>query len=47
MLDIALLRKDLDAVAQRLAARGYSLDADAFRALEAERKALQGKENHE
>ncbi|MBM3408098.1 MAG: serine--tRNA ligase [Betaproteobacteria bacterium] len=41
MLDIALLRKDLDAVAQRLAARGYSLDADAFRALEAERKALQ------
>ncbi len=41
MLDIAILRKDLDAVAQRLAARGYSLDADAFRTLEVERKALQ------
>ena len=41
MLDIALLRKDLDAVVHRLAARGYALDADAFRALEAERKALQ------
>jgi seryl-tRNA synthetase len=41
MLDIALLRKDLDAVAQQLAARGYALDADAFRALEVERKALQ------
>ncbi len=43
MLDIALLRKDLDAIAQRLAARGYTLDTDAFRALEAERKALQVK----
>jgi len=41
MLDIALLRKDLDVVAERLAARGYALDTDAFRALEAERKALQ------
>ena len=41
MLDIALLRKDLDSVAQRLAARGYTLDVDAFRALETERKALQ------
>ena len=41
MLDIALLRKDLDAVAQRLAARGYTLDTEAFRALEAERKAIQ------
>ena len=41
MLDIALLRKDLDAVAQRLAARGYALDVDAFRTLEVERKALQ------
>ena len=41
MLDIALFRKDLDAVVHRLAARGYALDADAFRALEAERKALQ------
>ena len=41
MLDIAQLRKDIDAVAARLAARGYKLDTDAFRALEAERKALQ------
>jgi seryl-tRNA synthetase len=41
MLDIALLRKDLDAVAQRLADRGYALDTEAFRALESERKALQ------
>ena len=41
MLDIALLRKDLDAVAQRLAARGYMLDTESFRALEAERKAIQ------
>ncbi len=41
MLDIALLRKDLDSVAQRLAARGYQLDTDAFRALESERKAIQ------
>ncbi|MCD6732312.1 MAG: serine--tRNA ligase [Burkholderiaceae bacterium] len=41
MLDIALLRKDPDSVAARLALRGYTLDLDAFRALEAERKALQ------
>lgn len=41
MLDIALLRKDADAVARRLADRGYQLDIDAFRALEAERKSLQ------
>ena len=41
MLDIQLLRRDLDAVAARLAARGFTLDTDAFRALEAERKAVQ------
>ncbi|MFT3804181.1 MAG: serine--tRNA ligase [Burkholderiaceae bacterium] len=41
MLDISLLRKDLDAVAARLASRGYTLDVDAFRALEAERKTVQ------
>ena len=41
MLDIQLLRKDLDAVAARLAARGFALDTEAFRALEAERKAVQ------
>ncbi len=41
MLDIQLLRKDIDAVAARLAARGSTLDVAAFRALEAERKAVQ------
>jgi seryl-tRNA synthetase len=41
MLDIHLLRKDLDSVAARLATRGFSLDVDAFRTLEAERKAVQ------
>ncbi len=41
MLDLQLLRKDLDSVAARLADRGFQLDTDAFRALEAERKTLQ------
>ena len=41
MLDIQLLRNDIDAVAARLAGRGYTLDTEAFTALEAERKALQ------
>ncbi len=41
MLDIHLLRKDLDAVAARLATRGFTLDVDAFRTLDAERKAVQ------
>ena len=41
MLDIQLLRKDLDFVAARLAARGFTLDTDAFRALESERKEVQ------
>jgi seryl-tRNA synthetase len=41
MLDIQLLRRDPDAVAARLAARGVTLDTEAFRALEAERKAVQ------
>lgn len=41
MLDIQLLRKDPDAVAARLATRGVTLDVQAFRAMEAERKALQ------
>ncbi|MFC5428414.1 serine--tRNA ligase [Paraburkholderia denitrificans] len=41
MLDIQLLRKDLDGVAKRLADRGYTLDAAAFSALEAERRAIQ------
>ncbi|CAN7231376.1 serine--tRNA ligase [Caballeronia sp. LjRoot34] len=41
MLDIQLLRKDPDAVAQRLAQRGYTLDTAAFAALEIERREIQ------
>jgi seryl-tRNA synthetase len=41
MLDIHLLRKDLDSVAARLATRGFTLDVDTYRTLEAERKAVQ------
>jgi seryl-tRNA synthetase len=41
MLDIQLFRKDITAVAQRLAARKVQLDQDAFIALEAERKTVQ------
>jgi len=41
MLDIQLLRKDIDNVAARLAARKFKLDVDAFNALEGERKAIQ------
>ncbi|HEX7811066.1 MAG TPA: serine--tRNA ligase [Burkholderiales bacterium] len=42
MLDVQLLRKDLDAVASRLAARnGYRLDIETFTKLEEQRKALQ------
>ncbi|MBB3255514.1 seryl-tRNA synthetase [Paraburkholderia bannensis] len=41
MLDIQLLRKDLDGVARRLADRGYTLDVAAFSALEAERRDIQ------
>ena len=42
MIDIQLLRSDLDAVTARLEARGYRFDRDAFLALEAERKQIQG-----
>ncbi|MBK9616692.1 MAG: serine--tRNA ligase [Uliginosibacterium sp.] len=41
MLDIQLLRSQLDAVAQRLAARNFSLDVTAFQSMEDERKQLQ------
>ncbi len=41
MLDIQLLRNNLDAVAERLATRGKSFDFSEFQALEAERKTLQ------
>lgn len=41
MLDIALLRKDIQAVAARLKDRGYQLDLDGFNALESRRKTVQ------
>jgi seryl-tRNA synthetase len=41
MIDIQLLRKDIDTVAARLATRKFQLDVAAFTALEAERKANQ------
>ena len=41
MLDIQLLRTNIDAVVERLATRGYTLDSATFLKLEAERKTLQ------
>ena len=41
MLDIQLLRSDLEGTARRLAERGFVLDVAAFDALERERKAVQ------
>ncbi len=41
MLDIQLLRSDLEAVSQRLAVRPYLLDGAVFQALEQERKLVQ------
>lgn len=41
MIDIQLLRKDIDNVAARLAARKFQLDVAGFNALEAERKSIQ------
>jgi seryl-tRNA synthetase len=41
LLDIQLLRTDLESVAARLLVRGFSLDIAAFTVLEAERKAVQ------
>ena len=41
MLDPKLLRSDLNAVAESLLTKGYTLDCEAFLALEAQRKALQ------
>ncbi|MEO9384067.1 serine--tRNA ligase [Chromobacterium phragmitis] len=43
MLDINLLRNDIEAVAARLADRGYTLDTAAFNQLESERKSLQSR----
>jgi seryl-tRNA synthetase len=41
MIDVQLLRTQLDDAAARIASRGAALDADGFRALEAERKDIQ------
>jgi seryl-tRNA synthetase len=41
MIDLQLLRKDIDTVAARLATRKFQLDVAAFNALEGERKAIQ------
>ena len=41
MLDIQLLRNDIEAVAQRLVARGFELDTTKFEQLDAQRKLLQ------
>ena len=41
MIDLQLLRKDPQQVADRLAARGYTLDVGTFNALEARRKSVQ------
>ncbi|MDO8653804.1 MAG: serine--tRNA ligase [Undibacterium sp.] len=41
MIDIQLLRKDIDSVAARLATRKFKLDVLSFNALEAERKQIQ------
>jgi len=41
MIDIQLLRSDIDAVARRLATRGYALDVAGFRVLEDARKRIQ------
>ena len=43
MLDPKLLRADIDNTAKRLAERGFTLDVDAFNALEEKRKGLQTK----
>ncbi|HEY8101200.1 MAG TPA: serine--tRNA ligase [Burkholderiaceae bacterium] len=41
MIDIQILRKDIDTAAARLAARKFKLDVAAFNAMEAERKQIQ------
>jgi seryl-tRNA synthetase len=46
MIDIQLLRSDIDAVAKRLATRGYALDVAGFRELEEQRKRQQTDTEH-
>ncbi|MGQ0578374.1 MAG: serine--tRNA ligase [Betaproteobacteria bacterium] len=43
MLDVQLIRSDLDAVAARLATRGVTIEVAAFRALEDQRKHVQAR----
>ncbi len=43
MLDPQLLRSDIDAVAQRLAARSFVFDVAAFQSIERERKSVQSR----
>ena len=39
MYDLSFFRQNLDAIATRLADRGFTLDVEAFRQLDAERRA--------
>src|SRR3989454_11700229 len=41
MIDVQLLRTEIDAVAKRLATRGYTLNIAGFRALEEKRREIQ------
>ena len=41
MLDVQLLRKDVDNITQRLRTRGFEFDVDRYQSLETERKSLQ------
>ncbi|MEY4120461.1 MAG: hypothetical protein RLZZ472_851, partial [Pseudomonadota bacterium] len=43
MIDIQLLRKDLDTVVARLAERKFILDKDTFVSLESDRKQVQSR----
>lgn len=43
MLDLKLIRNDIDAVAVNLKKRGFELDVELFKTLEAERKEVQSK----
>ena len=42
MIDVQIIRNDLNAVAKKLATRGYDLDTAQFKELEAKRKDIQG-----
>jgi len=46
MIDIQLLRNDIDAVAKRLATRGYELDISGFARLEEQRRKIQTSTEH-